>query len=257
MLEVTPVRAFADNYIWLIHGKTDRTRVIAVDPGDAEPVARALHGLGLTLAAILVTHHHRDHIGGVESLVSLFKVPVFGPAREAIPGNCRPLSEGNPVDFPELGLRFEVMDVPGHTAGHIAYIGHGVVFCGDTLFSGGCGRLFEGTPAQMLDSLSRLAALPRDTRVYCTHEYTLGNLRFARAVEPGNAATAAYEGECMDKRNRDEPTVPSTIARELAINPFLRCNQESVKLAAEALAGHPLPDQAAVFATVRGWKDRF
>jgi len=257
MLEVTPVRAFADNYIWLIHGQTDRTRIAAVDPGDARPVERALADQGLTLAAVLVTHHHRDHTGGVEALVGRSGVPVFGPARESIPGDPRPLVEGDEVRLDELGLAFRVMDVPGHTAGHIAFVGHGAVFCGDTLFSAGCGRLFEGTPAQMLDSLGRLAALPRDTRVYCTHEYTLNNLRFARVVDPGNAATAAYEAECMQKRNRDEPTVPSTIGRELEINPFLRCDDNNVKQAAEFRAGRRLMDKMAVFAAVREWKDQF
>jgi hydroxyacylglutathione hydrolase len=257
MLEVTPVRAFADNYIWLIHGETDRTRVAAVDPGDGQAVERTLQERGLTLAALLVTHHHRDHIGGVEALVARFGVPVFGPARESIPGHCRPLGEGDEVTLAELGLGFSVMDVPGHTAGHIAYLGHGAVFCGDTLFSGGCGRLFEGTPAQMLDSLSRLADLPIETRVYCTHEYTLNNLRFARVADPGNAATAAYEVECMQKRNRDEPTVPSTIALERQINPFLRCDDSNVKHAAESHAGGRLTDKTAVFAAVRQWKDQF
>ncbi len=257
MLEVTPVRAFADNYIWLIHGRTDRTRVAAVDPGDARAVEQALADRGLTLAALLVTHHHRDHTGGVEALVGRFGVPVFGPARESIPGGPRPLGEGDEVRLDDLGLAFRVMDVPGHTAGHIAFVGHGAVFCGDTLFSAGCGRLFEGTPAQMLDSLVRLADLPRDTKVYCTHEYTLNNLRFARVADPGNAATAAYEAECMHKRNRDEPTVPSTIGREREINPFLRCDDSNVKQAAESRAGRRLMDRTAVFAAVREWKDQF
>lgn len=257
MLEVTPVRAFADNYIWLIHGATDRSRVVAVDPGDGPAVERALQERGLSLAALLVTHHHRDHTGGVEGLVARFGIPVFGPARESIPGTPRPLGEGDEVTLAELGLGFRVMDVPGHTAGHIAYVGHGAVFCGDTLFSGGCGRLFEGTPAQMLDSLTRLADLPRATRVYCTHEYTMNNLRFARVADPGNAATAAYEEACMQKRNRDEPTLPSTIGLEREINPFLRCEDANVKQAAESHAGRRLMDTAAVFAAVRQWKDQF
>jgi len=257
MLEVTPVRAFADNYIWLIHGKTDRSRVAAVDPGDGQAAEHALRELGLTLTAVLVTHHHRDHTGGVEALVAQFGIPVLGPAREAIPGPCRPLGEGDEIELAELGLGFRVMDVPGHTAGHIAYVGHGAVFCGDTLFSGGCGRLFEGTPAQMLDSLTRLAELPRETKVYCTHEYTMNNLRFARAADPVNAATSAYEVECMKKRSLDEPTVPSTIAVEREINPFLRCDDDHVKRAAEAHAGRRLMDKTAVFAAVRAWKDQF
>lgn len=257
MLEVNAVRAFADNYIWLVHAITDRTRVAVVDPGDAQPVRQALSDSGLTLAAILVTHHHRDHVGGVQELVDEFPVPVFGPARETIPGGPRALAQDDEVGLPELGLKFRVLDVPGHTAGHIAYVGHGAVFCGDTLFSGGCGRLFEGTPGQMLESLSRLQALPDETRVYCTHEYTLNNLRFARVADPGNPATAAYEEECRQKRAREEPTLPSTIGRERGINPFLRCDQDNVIRTAEAHAGRRLTTTTEVFAAVRHWKDQF
>jgi hydroxyacylglutathione hydrolase len=257
MLQVNPIRAFADNYIWLVQGQGDSGRVAVVDPGDAQPVRQALKEWNLTLSAILVTHHHRDHIGGVEALTAEFGVPVYGPAREAIAEDCVGLGEGDAVELPDLGLRFRVMDVPGHTAGHIAYVGHGAVFCGDTLFSGGCGRLFEGTPAQMLDSLTRLAALPAETLVYCTHEYTLNNLRFARVADPGNAATAAYEKDCIDKRGREEPTLPSTIARERQINPFLRCDSDTVKQTAESHAGRSLMNATDVFATVRQWKDKF
>lgn len=257
MLTVNPVRAFADNYIWVIHGLKDAARVVAVDPGEARPVTEALRQGGLTLGGILITHHHRDHIGGVEELVERFGVPVFGPAREAIPAMTRGLNEEDVVELADLGLRFQVREVPGHTAGHIAYVGHGAVFCGDTLFSGGCGRLFEGTPAQMLGSLSRLSALPADTRVYCTHEYTLSNLRFARVADPDNAVTAAYEENCRQRRNREEPTLPSTIGLERDINPFLRCDRESVVRAAERHAGRRLQSAVEVFAAVRQWKDQF
>ena len=256
MLEVTPVRAFADNYIWLIHSPRDRRKVVAVDPGDAAPVADALKNRGLELQAILLTHHHPDHVGGVAQLLQKHAVPTFGPANEAIPGRPTLLREGDVVDLPHLDLRFQVLDVPGHTAGHIAYVGHGALFCGDTLFSAGCGRLFEGTPEQMSASLAKLASLPDDTAVYCAHEYTIGNLLFSLAVEPDNAEARAYLEECRARRARDEATVPSTIRRERNVNPFLRCHRETVKQAAEARAGRAL-NQTEVFAVIRAWKDGF
>src|SRR5688572_19518456 len=186
MLHVTPVRAFTDNYIWLIHSPRDPKRVIVVDPGDAAPVERTLREGGLTLAGLLVTHHHHDHTGGVATLLPALRGPMYAPASERTPGEPVRVRQGDLAPFPELGLEFSVLDVPGHTAGHIAYVGHGAVFCGDTLFSAGCGRLFEGTPEQMSDSLTKLAALPPDTQVYCAHEYTVSNLRFGLTVEPEN-----------------------------------------------------------------------
>jgi len=257
MLQVTPLRAFADNYIWMIHAPTDPRCVVVVDPGDAAPVERALSEGQLQLAAILVTHHHADHVGGVQQLLAQFPVPVFGPATENIPGKPRTLVEGDRVVLEVLGLQFDVLDVPGHTAGHIAFVGHGAVFCGDTLFSGGCGRLFEGTAEQMHASLAKLARLDPATLVYCTHEYTLSNLRFAKAVEPHNAALAAYQDLCEAKRGQDVPTVPSTVALEHSVNPFLRCGADTVKQAAEAHVGHALDSTVAVFAAVRAWKDNF
>lgn len=256
-LQVVPLRAFTDNYIWMLHTPRDARQVIVVDPGDANPVQRALQANDLKLAAILITHHHMDHIGGVASLVSDYAVPVYGPAREKIPGSAHALHEGDVVALDHLGLKFQVLDVPGHTAGHIAYYGHGAIFCGDTLFSGGCGRLFEGTAEQMTTSLAKLARLNGNTLVYCTHEYTLSNLRFARTVEPNNRALADYQVSCTDKRERDEPTVPSTIALEHSVNPFFRCEVESVKHAAEAHVGHALQSTTEVFAAVRAWKDTF
>ena len=227
MLKVTPLRAFRDNYIWLMHGR-DPTCVAVVDPGDATPVETALEAGGLTLEAILVTHHHADHTGGIETLLATRDVPVFGPQNERIPDLTVPLAAGDRADLETLGLAFDVLDVPGHTAGHIAFYGHGALFCGDTLFSAGCGRLFEGTPAQMLASLDALAALPDDTRVYCAHEYTLSNLKFARAVEPENTAIAEYTGRAEQRRRADEPTLPSTLGLERKVNPFLRCDHASV-----------------------------
>ena len=257
MLQMTPGRAFTDNYIWLIHSPADPTRVVAVDPGDARPVERTLAERNLTLAGILITHHHGDHVGGVADLLRDRAVPIFGPASETIPGDPTRLRERDRATLPDLDLEFEVLDVPGHTAGHIAYVGHGVVFCGDTLFSAGCGRLFEGTPEQMHASLSKLAALPAETLVYCAHEYTMSNLKFGLAVEPNNEATARYQAECLALRARDEATIPSDIRRERNVNPFLRCNDESVKQAAEAHAGRRLQSEPEVFAVIRQWKDGF
>jgi hydroxyacylglutathione hydrolase len=256
MLQVTPVRAFSDNYIWLIHSPRDRAQVVVVDPGDAAPVKSALSTRGLDLAAILLTHHHPDHVGGVAELLQQHAVPTFGPANEVISGNHVRLREGDEVQLADLGLRFEVLDVPGHTAGHIAYVGHGAVFCGDTLFSAGCGRLFEGTAEQMSASLAKLASLPDDTAVYCAHEYTLSNLAFSLAVEPNNTESRTYLDECRSRRAKDEATVPSNMRRERNVNPFLRCHQETVKQAAEARAGRRL-NRTEVFAVIREWKDGF
>ncbi len=236
---------------------------MVVDPGDAAPVLAALDSLGLRLAAILVTHHHADHVGGIAALRGRLQGPVYGPAHEAIPQPCTPLLEGDVVTV--LGQPFKVLDVPGHTAGHIAYLQQAVdgtalqapwLFCGDTLFSGGCGRLFEGTPAQMAASLARLAALPGATRVCCTHEYTLSNLRFAGAVEPANAALADYAQRCQALRAAGQPTLPSSIAIERQINPFLRCSEPAV--VASALAhGAVQEDTVSVFAALREWKNSY
>ena len=256
MLQVTPVPAFADNYIWLIHSPRDARKVVAVDPGDAVPVAQTLAAQSLQLCGILLTHHHNDHVGGVANLLQQHSVPVFGPASERLPGNPTLMREGDHSRFEELGLDFSVLDVPGHTAGHIAYTGHDAVFCGDTLFSGGCGRLFEGTAEQMVGSLAKLASLPDATLVFCAHEYTIANLRFSLAVEPDNADTAAYLEECQAQRARHEATVPSNIRRERNVNPFLRCNRKTVIRAAEARAGRGL-NSTEVFAVLRQWKDGF
>ncbi len=254
MVQVHPVPAFDDNYLWVAH---DGRRAAAVDPGDAAPVQAFLDGHGLVLEAILVTHHHGDHVGGVRALADRWGCEVFGPAAESIPGRTRAVAGGDRLAVPGLGLALEVIDVPGHTAGHVAYAADGLVFCGDTLFACGCGRLFEGTAAQMQASLARLAALPPATRVYCAHEYTLANERFALAVEPGNARLAERHARDRAAREAGRPTLPTTIGEELATNPFLRWDSPEVAASAAAHAGRALAGPVEVFAAVREWKNAF
>ena len=264
-MKLVALPAFSDNYIWLLH---DGRQAVVVDPGDAAPVVQALDALGLALAAILVTHHHPDHVDGVAGLRPRLLGKVYGPAHEAIPTPFEPLDDGALVTA--LGLDFRVIDVPGHTAGHIAYfhaappsgtVGNAaaeapILFCGDTLFSAGCGRLFEGTAAQMHTSLSRLAALPGNTRVCCGHEYTESNLRFAAALEPDNADIAQAVANCRSLRAQGLPTLPSTIAHERAINPFMRCDDAAVIRAASA-RGAADHGGAAVLGALREWKNNF
>ena len=261
MLSITPIPAFNDNYIWLIT-ESQGSRCLVVDPGDAAPVRTVLQQKNLSLAGVLITHHHMDHVGGVEDLLSDYNVPVYGP--EKSPAQCLSvrLKDGDQVDV--LGITFDVVDVPGHTLDHIAYYGaksdrntDPVVFCGDTLFAGGCGRVFEGTPAMMYSSLSRLADLPADTGVYCAHEYTLANLAFAQAVEPGNGALQARVEAAKLTRTQGQPTVPSTIGLELATNPFLRSKTDSVRDSAATHSGETPEDAVQTFAAIRHWKDCF
>ncbi|HET7865492.1 MAG TPA: hydroxyacylglutathione hydrolase [Burkholderiaceae bacterium] len=255
-MDLAPLPAFTDNYIWMLR---DGHCAVVVDPGDAAPVRAALAERQLRLVGILVTHHHADHVGGLAELLPLLEGPIYGPAAEALPVAVRGLRGGDEISL--LGLRLQVLDVPGHTAGHIAYLAAPpgqapLLFCGDTLFSAGCGRLFEGTPAQMLASLQQLAALPGTTRVCCAHEYTLANLRFARAVEPDNSAIAQYEVLCQGLRSRSLPTLPTVIEREREVNPFLRCNEPGV-IAAASAHGAASADPADVFAAIRQWKNEF
>jgi len=258
MAAIIPIPAFRDNYIWAIR---DGRRAAVVDPGDAAPVLEWLDREGVLLTAIVATHHHNDHVGGNKALLARYAVPVFGPARETIPGRTHALGEGDSIVVPEIDLSLRVLDIPGHTAGHIAYVGETegapIAFVGDTLFAAGCGRLFEGTPPQMVASLAKLGRLPPATEIYCGHEYTMANLRFASAVEPSSAAIAERTSREQAKRDAGLPTLPSTIALEHATNPFLRAHVPEVFAAAQAHAGHELANVVESFATLRAWKNVF
>ncbi|MEQ1667575.1 MAG: hydroxyacylglutathione hydrolase [Sulfuriferula sp.] len=251
-LHTHPIAAFSDNYIWAMH---NQQHAIIVDPGDAQVVIAFLQAHALQLVAILVTHHHHDHVGGIAVLLDKYPVPVYGPAHENIPHRTHPLTEGDTLHIAELGLSLSVLDIPGHTAGHIAYYGAGSVFCGDTLFGCGCGRLFEGTPAQMLNSLDKLVQLPPDTAVYCAHEYTLNNIAFALTLEPDNVALQQRAQHDQALRQQQLPTLPSTIAIEQATNPFLRCHLASL----QHKMGFP-PSAAstlATFSAIRTLKNQY
>ena len=252
MFKIVPVSAFTDNYIWVIH---DQYHAVVVDPGEAKPVLDFLEQKKLKLTAILNTHHHIDHVGGNLELLQQSQVPVYGPGSEAIPTVTHRLKEGDSVYLSELSLRLSILDIPGHTAGHIAYYGANLLFCGDTLFSCGCGRLFEGTAQQMYISLNKLARLSDETGVYCGHEYTLANINFARLVEPENQAITQLQISAEKQRKSNLPTLPSTIAMEKACNPFLRCNQPEVIRNASNYAGKSLTDPVSVFAAIREWKN--
>ena len=258
MLQIDALPAFTDNYIWLLQN-TARQECAVVDPGDAAPVQAwlAAHP-DWRLTDILITHHHADHVGGLAALKQQTGARVYGPAHESIPQRDTALAEGASISV--LDHAFRILEVPGHTRGHIAYYHEAsqpLLFCGDTLFAAGCGRLFEGTAEQMHDSLTRLAALPESTRIYCTHEYTLSNLRFAQAVEPENAAIAARLTEVEGWRAAGRISLPSTLSLERATNPFLRCEETSVKQLVASRNGLDATDSKAVFAALRAWKDQF
>lgn len=258
MLDVLAIPAFTDNYIWCILNR-DTQAAAVVDPGDATPVREFCDQNGIHLSAILVTHHHHDHIGGVAELAEHYNTPVYGPAGESIPNCSHPLLEGDTIAIESLdNLKLSILDLPGHTLGHIAYVGHGWLFCGDTLFAGGCGRIFEGTAEQMFASLEKLKSLPADTLVFCAHEYTLANLTFALSVEPNNAALQSRIKAETSKQDAGNPTLPSTIELERATNPFLRCDSPEIVSAANANAPQKKPQTpVAVFAVIREVKDKF
>lgn len=257
MIKVTPIPAFNDNYIWMLQ-HSEKSDVYVVDPGDAQPVIAVLQEQQLQLRGILVTHHHADHIGGIDQLVEQYSVPVYGPATDRFPMVDHPVKDNQAVTL-WSDVDFQVIEVPGHTLDHIAYFNaeSKILFCGDTLFAAGCGRMFEGTADQMQCSLARLAALAPQTSVYCAHEYTLANLNFAQAVEPDNTAISNRIDNATDLRERGYPTIPSSIALERTTNPFVRVMEPSVIAAAKRQNENCQGDAVSVFATLRAWKDTF
>lgn len=256
MLQVELIPAFEDNYIWLIT-EPGSNKCAVVDPGDDEPVINILRQQGLDLTAILVTHKHYDHVGGIDDIKSYFPdAVVFGPGNEGISQVEHVLSDQDRVKLPGMSLSFEVLAVPGHTEGHIAYFGHSALFCGDTLFAGGCGRVFTGTFEQLAASLKKIRQLPPQTQVYCAHEYTEANLGFAQWVEPENSVLNKRVSQVQQMRENGHSTVPSTLEIEIETNPFLRVACEPVRRAAEKWIGKPLQDEAAVFTALRQWKDK-
>ncbi len=258
MLEIMPIPAFDDNYIWMLRNSGNR-RVVVVDPGDARPVMQILKARQLELSGVLITHKHGDHVGGLEVLCQRFPgVPVYGPTHEPVPLLTHRLQEGDELALEEPAVRFRILELPGHTEGHLGYYASepGVLFCGDTLFAAGCGRVFSGTHEQLHQSLQRIAALPGETLLYCAHEYTLDNLGFAQWVEPQSEPLAARLEADRASRKAGRPTVPSRLDRELATNPFLRTEAPQVVAAAEGYAGKRLESPAEVFRALRTWKDR-
>lgn len=258
MLEIIPIPAFNDNYIWVIIN-TSNQRAVVIDPGDAKPVLNLLNERQLRLEAILITHHHWDHTDGVTELCDAFSVPVYGPQKEATTLCTHSCHDGDHIALKSIDCQFSVFDIPGHTAGHIAFFepNHHWLFCGDTLFAAGCGRVFEGTTEQMYQSLSRLAKLPAKTKVFCAHEYTLSNLHFAQVVEPTNLDIKARIRNVDQLRANDKPSLPSTIELELKTNPFLRCHQQSVINSVTRQSNPDNKSPALIFKLLRKWKDQF
>lgn len=258
VLQVTPVPAFRDNYIWAIHAPHRNEHLaVLVDPGEPEAILSWLDAHKVRPVAVLVTHHHGDHTGALPALLRRWSMPVFGPRKESISGLSHPVEEGGIVEVPELGLHLQVLETPGHTRGHVCYFGHGWLFSGDTLFSCGCGRLFEGTAREMHDSLRRLARLPPETLVYCAHEYTLPNIGFAREVEGDNPDLENRYMTARQLRKAGRPTLPSSVGQELATNPFLRCQEHTVRVAIMQHSGLPVNSDVEAFSLLRQWKDSY
>ena len=254
-MQAIAVPAFRDNYIWLAPLNSEGREVAVVDPGDARPVTEVLEARALKLRAILITHHHYDHVDGVHALRERYAPALFVPRGSPLPQPHHEVGEGDEITLAET--RFTVLETPGHTPDHVVYLAGGALFTGDTLFTGGCGRLFGGSAEQLYRSLERLRRLPGESRIYCAHEYTLGNLRFACEVEPGNEALRRRLAEAEERRRQGLPTVPSTLALERDTNPFLRCHLPEVRAAAERYSGRSLTSPEAVFAVLRYWKDNF
>ncbi len=253
-MNIFPIPALKDNYIWILH---NAHHAVVVDPGDAAPVLDYIAAHQLKLAAVLCTHHHADHVAGVCQLVALHSAPVYFPQREKISCGSHAVNEGNVINIPELGIKFNVLDIPGHTLGHVAYVGAGGIFCGDTLFGCGCGRLFEGTAVQLLHSLKKLAALPDDTQVYCGHEYTESNIRFALACELNNATLIQRQKTAQTQRAHGQPTLPSNIGLEKLTNPFLRCTVPAIIQAVQQQSAIKQHDEISIFTALRAWKNTF
>jgi len=255
MIQVVPILAFKDNYIWCLVNEETKHCII-VDPGEAKPVLAYLKQFNLTLDALLITHHHWDHTNGIRSILKHYTVPVFGPAKEKIVGVTHLINEGDKIELAHWPI-FEILAIPGHTLGHIAYIGNYFLFCGDTLFTGGCGRLFEGTAEQMLNSLNKLSRLPDETKVFCGHEYTLANLHFAQTIEPNNLHIKERLEKTRELRQKNLPSVPSSLAEERLTNPFLRCDNPEIKTRIEKRTGRKLTTPVEIFSYLRQWKNNF
>ena len=253
-MEIVTIPCLQDNFAYLlICTKTQKAAV--VDPSEAAPVQRVVEQKGVELMSILNTHHHWDHVGGIAGLINEFGIPVYTPKNEAVRGSTNPVSEGDIINLSELGLNIRILDVPGHTSGAIAYYTEKILFSGDTLFTAGCGRLFEGSPAEMYQSLSKIKKLSDDVLVYCGHEYTVSNLEFASTVEKNNKSIQKRLSMALQTRKMGQPTVPTSLEIEKQTNPFLRCEEESVINAASKRAGRILDNPVEVFATIRSWKD--
>lgn len=261
IMKVSMIKAFSDNYIWAISSNESQNMAL-VDPGDANVCIEFIEQQQLQLSSILITHHHADHVGGINTLVEYCKnkqwpLTIYGPESESIPHCDVALNDSHTVKLADLGFEFSIIDLPGHTSGHIAYLSQDNLFCGDTLFSGGCGRLFEGTPSQMLSSLEKLSALPERTHVYCAHEYTQANLNFALTVEPGNSELVHYYNQVLQKREQGIATIPTSIMLEKKINPFLRCHEPSLMTSASEYSEVKVEDKLKAFTIIRAWKDIF
>lgn len=256
-IQITAIKAFKDNYIWAI-ARQNSTTTWVVDPGDAKPVLDFLQENQLKLSGILITHHHWDHCNGIKELIARYDVPVYGPQKETILAN-KVVDERDEIFLSDLQINFQVLAIPGHTLDHIAYYSKefNILFCGDTLFSAGCGRLFEGTPEQMYSSLMKIFALPEETQIYCAHEYTATNLKFALQIEPENLNLLKRVKEVDEMREKKLPSLPSTLALEKKINPFLRCSTENIITTAQTHIKHTLKNPVDVFAVIRKWKDNF